>query len=184
MQSKFFYNGFKVFFKDRFDIFVTKSNKFFLIFSSKSSFNFVEVPLFVRVKKWEGYIFFNVVTKDFKTILRFANFHKEVSYLLKALNKKFKKHLVVKGLGMRIKYFRLLHKLQLKLGYSNLIVLDVPMSIQIYKNKDVLVIEGNNSTTVGNFANLVRSLKIPDNYKGKGVWYKNELRVLKPVKKV
>ena len=85
MQSKFFYNGFKVFFKDRLDIFVTKSNKFFLIFSSKSSFNFVEVPLFVRVKKWKVTAFFNVVTKDFKTILRFANFHKEVSYLLKAL---------------------------------------------------------------------------------------------------
>lgn len=50
MQSKYFYNGFKVFFKDRFDIFVTKSNKFFLIFSNKSSFNFVEVPLFVCVK--------------------------------------------------------------------------------------------------------------------------------------
>jgi len=51
-------------------------------------------------------------------------------------------------------------------------------------NKDVLTIEGNNATTVGNFANSVRNLKYPDSYKGKGIWYKNEFRTLKPVKKV
>ena len=85
---------------------------------------------------------------------------------------------------MRIKYNQSFHKLQLKLGYSNIITINVPASIQIFKNKDVLTIEGNNATTVGNFANSVRNLKYPDSYKGKGIWYKNEFLTLKPVKKV
>ena len=85
---------------------------------------------------------------------------------------------------MRIKYNQSFHKLQLKLGYSNIITIDVPASIQIFKNKDVLTIEGNNATTVDNFTNSVRNLKYPDSYKRKGIQSKNEFRTLKPVKKV
>ena len=85
---------------------------------------------------------------------------------------------------MRINYVRVSHKLQLKLGFSNLIIVDVPKSIRVLKRKDALTLEGNNSVIVGNFANLIKSFRYPDSYKGKGIWYKNELRSLKPVKKV
>ena len=95
-----------------------------------------------------------------------------------------KKHLIIRGLGMRINYLRVLHKLQLKLGFSNLITVDVPKSVRVLRRKDTLTLEGNNSVIVGNFANLIRSFRYPDSYKGKGFWYKNELRSLKPVKKV
>jgi ribosomal protein L6P/L9E len=36
---------------------------------------------------------------------------------------------------------------------------------------------------VGNFANKIKSYRLPDSYKGKGIWYKNEVKILKEVKK-
>jgi hypothetical protein len=185
MQFKYFYNVFRVFFEKDFDIFFTKYNKIILIFYKKSVFELIEVPNFVFVKKVKDNIFFKFLAKDFSVFPKFVDFHRKVSHMLQRLdNKKYKKHLVIKGLGMRVKYFRFSNKLQLKLGFSNLILLNVPAGIEIYRNKDVLIIEGKNRTTVGNFANLVRSLKIPDSYKGKGIWYKNESRFLKPIKKI
>jgi ribosomal protein L6P/L9E len=50
-------------------------------------------------------------------------------------------------------------------------------------NKNILTFEGFDPVAVGNFANKVRSLKFPDVYKGKGFWYKNEVRSLKEIKK-
>ena len=184
MQSKKFYPEFQVFFENDVDFFFTKEKKIFIVFSNKITSKSIEIPNFILVKKKEKNLFFKDIVRNSTTLLQFLNLKKKIVYLLQNLDKKFKKYLIVKGLGMRIKYNQWFHKLQLKLGYSNIITIDVPASIQIFKNKDVLTIEGNNATTVGNFANSVRNLKYPDSYKGKGIWYKNEFRTLKPVKKV
>ena len=44
-------------------------------------------------------------------------------------------------------------------------------------------LEGFDPVAVGNFATKIKSLKFPDTYKGKGFWYKNEVKVLKEIKK-
>ena len=47
----------------------------------------------------------------------------------------------------------------------------------------MLLIEGKNKVTVGNFANKIKCLKTPDCYKGKGFSYKYEEIILKKIKK-
>ena len=183
-NQKNFIPNFRCFLKTTLIFFFTKEKKIFIVFSNKITSKSIEIPNFILVKKKEKNLFFKDIVRNSTTLLQFLNLKKKIVYLLQNLDKKFKKYLIVKGLGMRIKYNQSFHKLQLKLGYSNIITIDVPASIQIFKNKDVLTIEGNNATTVGNFANSVRNLKYPDSYKGKGIWYKNEFRTLKPVKKV
>ena len=183
-QKNFIPNS-RCFLKTTLIFFLLKKKKIFIVFSNKITSKSIEIPNFILVKKKEKKnLFFKDIVRNSTTLLQFLNLKKKIVYLLQNLDKKFKKYLIVKGLGMRIKYNQSFHKLQLKLGYSNIITIDVPASIQIFKNKDVLTIEGNNATTVGNFANSVRNLKYPDSYKGKGIWYKNEFRTLKPVKKV
>ena len=49
--------------------------------------------------------------------------------------------------------------------------------------KNIISVEGSDSVVVGNFTNKIRSLKIPDSYKGKGFWYKSEKEKLKEIKK-
>ena len=184
MEFRKIYPEFKVLFKGDLDILSIKTNKNFLIFSSKLNSKLIEIPWFVVVKKTKDEIFFKNLDTNFVTFSKFAIFQKKLLYLLQTLDKTYKKHLIIRGLGMRINYLRVLHKLQLKLGFSNLIIVDVPKSIRVLKRKDALTLEGNNSVIVGNFANLIKSFRYPDSYKGKGIWYKNELRSLKPVKKV
>jgi len=184
MEFKKIYHEFKVLFTGDLDILFIKTNKKFLIFSSKLNSKLIEMPWFVVVKKIKDEIFFKNLDTNFTTFSEFVNFQKKLLYLLQTLDRTYKKHLIITGLGMRINYVRVSHKLQLKLGFSNLIIVDVPKSIRVLKRKDALTLEGNNSVIVGNFANLIKSFRYPDSYKGKGIWYKNELRSLKPVKKV
>ena len=186
MKIKKFYHEheFKVFFKKDFDFFFTKENKSFLTFSNGSNLKFIEIPFFIVAKKARDVIIFKYLITNSWASFQFLIFQKKISNLLQLLDRKYKKRLIIKGLGMRINHVQILRKLQLKLGFSNLITINVPSSISLLKKKDTLTIEGYNAITVGNFANLVRSLKRPDSFKGKGFWYKNELRFLKPVKKV
>ena len=142
------------------------------------------LPESVMLKKKNNLLFFKNLTDTSPSNLQFANFQKNLSYLLKTLNKRFKKYLIVKGLGMRINYIQSLNVLKLKLGFSHLITITVPSGIKVFKNKNLLILESSEASLVGNFANLIRNLRYPDSYKGKGLWYKNEIQILKPVKKV
>ena len=47
----------------------------------------------------------------------------------------------------------------------------------------MLVIEGKSKSKVGNFANKIKKFRLPDIYKGKGIWYKNEVKIFKEIKK-
>jgi large subunit ribosomal protein L6 len=103
---------------------------------------------------------------------------------LKNIKRPFRKKLVLKGLGYKVGLINNDTALELKLGYSHNIVISIPTSeITVKINKQTISLEGFDKACVGNFANSIRKLKLPDSYKGKGVWYKNEVRTLKELKK-
>ena len=98
--------------------------------------------------------------------------------------KPFKKQLVLKGLGFKAEVLDNSSMLELKLGFSSLVKVSIPKDeVLVSVNKNTLTFEGFDPVAVGNFANKIRSLKFPDVYKGKGFWYKNEVRSLKEIKK-
>lgn len=108
------------------------------------------------------------------------------SFLLnysKSFNRPYRKKLILKGLGYKVNLTRYNRSLELKLGLSHLINLEIPKKISVKTNKQAINLEGFDKALVGNFANSIRKLRLPDNYKGKGVWYKNEVRILKELKK-
>lgn len=68
-------------------------------------------------------------------------------------------------------------KLTLSVGFSHKVVLDAPKGITITpheKEKNVINISGIDKQQVGYFAALVRSIKKPEPYKGKGIRYVGE----------
>lgn len=90
------------------------------------------------------------------------------------------------GVGFRIfiQKKKKLNLLFLKLGYSHNIYFRIPDSIKVECPKPTLIfISGINIQEVNNFAALIRSLKKPEPYKGKGFLYENEKIVLKEGKK-
>jgi hypothetical protein len=103
---------------------------------------------------------------------------------LESFDRLYKKSLVLKGLGYKVLISLDKKKLEFKLGLSHSVSILIPNKNIIVKlKKNTIVIEGFNRTEVGNFAYCLKSLKIPDSYKGKGIWYKNEIKILKEVKK-
>lgn len=176
------YPEFQINFNSNFKYHLMKKNKKICIFSKNVNSKSIELPNFIIIKQIKNILFFKSIIKNIT--LKFLNFQKNIKHMLKFLNKNFKRYLVLKGLGMRIRYLKSIHILILKLGFSNLINITVPISLKILRNKNVLIIEGNDAVLIGNFTNLIRNLKKPDSYKGKGFWYKNEIKILKPVKKL
>ena len=92
--------------------------------------------------------------------------------------------MILKGLGFKGNIVNN-SILELKLGFSHL--LKVPLNskeLNVSINNNVLIVEGFESDKVGNFLEKIRKLKKIDSYKGKGFWYKNELKILKEIKKM
>jgi large subunit ribosomal protein L6 len=66
-------------------------------------------------------------------------------------------------------------KLVLHLGYSHPIEMDVPEGLEVKVEKNVITITGADKQAVGQFAAVVRQLRPPEPYKGKGVKYMEEV---------
>jgi hypothetical protein len=107
-----------------------------------------------------------------------------LSRWLKTFSKPIRKQLLLKGLGLRGTLSIDERFLELKLGFSHLIKVSTALKeLKISMTNTLLVVEGIESATVGNFLKRIRNLKTPDSYKGKGFWYKNESKILKEIKK-
>jgi len=107
-----------------------------------------------------------------------------LTHWVKRFSKPIRKQLLLKGLGFRGSISADGQFLELKLGFSHLIKISTALKeLKISMTNTLLVVEGSDSATIGNFLKKIRNLKTPDSYKGKGFWYKNESKVLKEIKK-
>jgi large subunit ribosomal protein L6 len=85
----------------------------------------------------------------------------------------FEKKLSLIGVGYRAAVQG--NKLDLQVGFSHPTSFVIPKNIQVVVDKGILiVIKGMSKHEVGQFAAMVRSLKPPEPYKGKGIRYENE----------
>jgi len=119
-----------------------------------------------------------------KDIIKLEQFYNIIRLFLKNTENLVKKKLRLKGLGLKASLSVDRKFLDFKLGYSHLISLPIPRkNIHISLQKNIICIEGVDNNEVGNFASKIRSLRVPDSYKGKGFWYMDEKESLKEVKK-
>jgi len=102
------------------------------------------------------------------------------SFLEVSMN--FYKKLKILGVGYKIFVIKSGDRkiLHLKLGYSHSIFIKVPCNITVDSSKlSTLFIQGSDFIKVTEFASLVRSCKVPEPYKGKGIAFDNEIINLK-----
>jgi large subunit ribosomal protein L6 len=97
------------------------------------------------------------------------------------------KKLKLIGVGFRVSSLKILDFdiLYFKLGYSHAIYFKVPKTLKVFclKNNKLFLI-GNSSIFLTQVAALIRSYKIPEPYKGKGILYTSEKITLKEGKKI
>lgn len=150
--------------------------KFFLL--KKSNIYFL-LPNYIFIKKINNNLLF-IYSKVYKKKIIYFLFY--FLNFLKKLNSLNRKKLFLTGLGLKISLIDS-NLLSFKLGFSHLVNLKVPISIKVFVIKNNLYLESYNPALLGTFSNIIKNLKFPDSYKGKGFWFKSEKKKLKPVKK-
>lgn len=106
--------------------------------------------------------------------------------IFNSLNSGNTQKLKVVGVGFRMSliFKDFMNLLKLKLGYSHDIYVKVPLDLKVEcPNPTLLYVSGSNKHAVQSFASLIRSLKTPEPYKGKGILFENEKILLKEGKK-
>ena len=97
------------------------------------------------------------------------------------------KKLKLIGVGFKVLSLKVLNfdLLYFKLGYSHAVYFKVPKTLNVFclKNNKLFLI-GNSSIFLTQVAALIRSYKIPEPYKGKGILYTSEKIILKEGKKI
>jgi large subunit ribosomal protein L6 len=97
-----------------------------------------------------------------------------VSNMATGVSAGFRRALVINGVGYRAEVQGKL--LVLSLGYSTDFAVAVPegLAVALEANNQKIVITGIDRWLVGKFASEVRSLRLPEPYKGKGIRYEDE----------
>ena len=94
----------------------------------------------------------------------------------------FEKKLEIAGVGFRAAVQG--NKLNLTLGFSHPVVVDIPDGITIETpSQTEIVIKGIDKQKVGQLAANIRAYRKPEPYKGKGIKYSNEHIIRKEAKK-
>jgi large subunit ribosomal protein L6 len=96
-----------------------------------------------------------------------------VKNMIKGVTAGFQKKLIVEGIGFKSDVKGA--KLDLSLGFSHPISIEIPKDLKVTAEKNVITITGVSNEQVGGFASKIRALKKPEPYKGKGIRYDNEV---------
>lgn len=96
-----------------------------------------------------------------------------IKNMIAGVNKKFEKKLIIEGIGYRAELSG--DKITFSLGFSHKITVAIPKGISVAIDKTTMTISGIDKDLVGSFSALIRDLKKPEPYKGKGIRYEGEV---------
>ena len=96
-----------------------------------------------------------------------------IKSMVQGVHTPFIRKLLVEGVGFKWEVKG--DKLNLALGFSHPVIVDIPSDLEVVANKSELTITGINKEAVTLFAMQVRKLKKPEPYKGKGIRYSDEV---------
>ncbi len=95
-----------------------------------------------------------------------------ISNLIEGVSKGFERKLEINGVGYRAAVQG--KKINLDLGFSHPIEMDIPEGIEADVKKNLLTLTGIDKQLLGQFASDIRKLRKPEPYKGKGIKYIEE----------
>ncbi|MEI8061552.1 MAG: 50S ribosomal protein L6 [Candidatus Berkelbacteria bacterium] len=96
-----------------------------------------------------------------------------IGNIITGLSAGFTRRLDFKGVGFTIVAEG--NKMNMRLGYSHPVILDIPEGITVNVVKNSIMVEGSSKELVGAFAAKLRDTKKPEVYKGKGIKYHEEI---------
>jgi len=141
-----------------------------------------KLPEGISVELMENKVVVSVKSKHKRSNALHGLTRSILANMVTGVSKGFEKSLELVGIGYRAEIKDgLLH---LILGYSHPIRFELPDGITArVENRTKIILEGANKQLVGETAAIIRSLRKPEPYKGKGIKYINEIIKTKVGKK-
>ena len=102
-----------------------------------------------------------------------GTFASHVRNMIQGVTGGFSKKLLIEGIGYRATLAG--ENLELSVGFSHPVRLLVPEGVTVTIEKSVVTVSGNDKERVGKFTALIREVKPPEPYKGKGIRYEGEV---------
>lgn len=96
-----------------------------------------------------------------------------ISNMVEGTSKGFEKRLEMEGVGYRASVQG--NDLVLEVGFSHDVKIPAPEGIKFSMDKAVIVISGIDKEAVGQIAAVIRRVRPPEPYKGKGIKYQGEV---------
>ncbi len=97
-----------------------------------------------------------------------------ISNAVEGVQKPFEKSLEFVGVGFKVTQAGP-SKLNLEVGFSHPVTVDLPQGIEAKVDKQIVTIIGIDKQLVGEMAAQIRRIKKPEPYKGKGIKYTTEI---------
>ena len=97
----------------------------------------------------------------------------KINSMMTGVTKGWTKNLIIEGVGFKWEVKG--DKLQLNVGFSHPVLLDIPKTLEVKTEKLTLSISGINRELVTLFAMQIKKIKKPEPYKGKGIRYEGEV---------
>ena len=96
-----------------------------------------------------------------------------IKNMIEGVTNMFSKKLILEGVGYKSDVAG--KNLNLALGFSHPVVVEIPETITVTAEKNIITVSGIDKELVGSFTASLRALKKPEPYKGKGFRYEDEV---------
>ncbi len=113
------------------------------------------------------------LTPPKKATALWGTYASHIKNMIAGVNKPFSKELILDGIGFKSEVSG--GNLVLALGFSHPVKIEIPKTLKVTAEKNIITVSGLDIEEVGRFAAYVRSHKKPEPYKGKGFRYRNEV---------
>ena len=143
----------------------------------------VKGPKGTLVRDFPGKITINITGKEInlvpdntidRTLMAlWGTYASHIKNMILGVNEGYSKKLILEGVGFKSDVA--LKMLNLALGFSHPVKVEIPEGLTVTAEKNVITVSGIDKELVGQFTAKVRAIKKPEPYKGKGFHYSDEV---------
>lgn len=140
------------------------------------------VPFEIDCKFEDNAFTFSMKKEDKKSRALWGTSRAITQNMVTGVSQGFERKLEINGIGYRAAMQG--NKLNLSVGYSHPVNMDVPAGLTVAVNNNTeITVNGPDKQAVGEFAAVVRRVRPPEPYKGKGIRFAGENLMMKEGKK-
>jgi large subunit ribosomal protein L6 len=121
----------------------------------------------------ESNITLNIKRNDKFSKSLWGTYASHIANMIKGVETPYQKKLILEGVGFKSEVKG--KDLHFALGFSHPVIVPIPEGITATAEKNNITITGVDKELVGSFTAMVRALKKPEPYKGKGMRYDTEV---------